>query len=62
MPNVEHDTLARGRKTMEHVKLEINRDAGIMACGVVLALFSLYSAYTTPLTVIRGDGKIESTC
>ena len=58
MPNVEHDTTARGRATFANVKKTLEREMAILGAGSVLAAYTIYSAYATPLTTIKADGSI----
>ena len=60
MPNVEHDTAARGRATFGSVMDTIKFEAMVAGAGVALASYCVFSAYTTPVTIIRSNGKIET--
>jgi hypothetical protein len=59
MPNVEHDTTARGRATLANVKSTLEREVGVLGCGSLLAVFSLWSAYSTPVATISASGKVD---
>lgn len=59
MPNVEHDTLARGAATNANVRSDIQRELKIMAVGLVLGSCSILSAYSTQVPVVRPDGTMD---
>ena len=53
MPNVEHDTTARGRRTFGNVKTTLEQELAVMGAGIVLASFSIISAYRATPTTVR---------
>ena len=55
----EVDTFARKRRTQDHTLHEIYMYAGAAAVGGVLALYSVYSAHTTPLPTVTSKGKFK---
>mmetsp|Transcript_39922 Transcript_39922/g.123363 ORF Transcript_39922/g.123363 Transcript_39922/m.123363 type:complete len:81 (+) Transcript_39922:30-272(+) len=58
MPNVEHDTTARGRATLANVKSTLEREMTVMGCGAVVALYSFWSAYSTSVPTVKASGAI----